>query len=305
MTGRRRATGLRRLLILPVGLVLLAAEACRGPGLLPWERVPLPPEGIDTARVADGPVVHIDRVRFHSASMGDDRYFLALVPNGPEPATHIMVLNHGWLDRAEDLLVHLAIDRVYSDLLGKQAVARAIIVLPDLRIASRFGATKPRPSQRAVARYLGEEVAGFAARLYGIAADRSRWSVSGISFGGYMALDVALNFSQRFGGVGVVSGFYDRAWAFWPAAGAAIGRDGNAQTASPGGPPPRVLLACGTGDRFFKEMVSLHERFESSGTRHQWLTAPGGHTWQYWSTVVEPLLKFQLGGGDRVGDRPR
>jgi enterochelin esterase-like enzyme len=284
-----------------VGLALLALAACQGPGRLPWEMVPLPPNGIGQSRIADGPDIHIDRVRFHSARMGDDRYFLVMVPNGPEPVTHLVVINHGWLDRPEYLLEHLAIDRVYSDLLRRHAVARAIVVLPDLRIASRFGGARPRPSMSAVVAYVAEEVAGLAARGYGIAADRRRWSVSGFSFGGSVALDVGRIYGAQFGGVGVVSGFSDPAWTLWPVPAASEVAGGAPLSPSLVGPPPRLLLACGTSDRFFKDMQALHRRFESAGIRHEWLTANGGHTWEYWATVVEPLLRFHLGPDTRGG----
>ncbi len=283
--------------IVAVGFVLYAVDACVGPRVLPWELAPLPPDGVDRSLVADGPIVHVDRVRFHSASLGDTRYFLALVPNGPEPATRVAIVNHGWLDRPEDLPEHLAIERVYADLLAKTAVERAIIVLPDLRIASRFGPTKPRPPRSAVTTYVAEEVAALAGRLYGVEAGRSRWSVSGFSFGGLVALDVARTSAERFGSVGVVSGFYDHTWAFWNGTVAPADRGADDHATDSIGPPPRVMLACGTSDRFFREMQSLHQLFDASGIRNQWLIAPGGHTWQYWATVVEPLLIFHLGSG--------
>jgi enterochelin esterase-like enzyme len=305
VTDRRAAFGLRWLSGLLAGVLLVALAACRAPGRLPWELVPIPPAGIEQSRTADGPVIHIDRVRFLSASLGDDRYFLALVPNGPEPVTRIMVINHGWLDRAEYLLEHLAIDRVYADLLSKKTVERAVVVLPDLRILGRFGGNRPRPPRSAVTTYVAEDVAALAARRYGIPADRSRWSVSGFSFGGFVALDVGRTFGDRFGGVGVVSAFYDSAWTFWQTPGASTGLGGNAQSASSPGPPPRLLLACGTDDRFFKDMQSLHRRFASSDIQHEWLTSKGGHTWEYWATVVEPLLTFHLGRVEQAGSQIR
>ena len=31
------------------------------------------------------------------------------------------------------------------------------------------------------------------------------------------------------------------------------------------------------------------------GIPHEWRTASGGHTWKYWSSVLEPMFKFTLG----------
>jgi hypothetical protein len=41
-------------------------------------------------------------------------------------------------------------------------------------------------------------------------------------------------------------------------------------------------------------MRGLHEKLTELGIPHQWSTAPGGHTWKYWSSVLPQMLKFHL-----------
>jgi S-formylglutathione hydrolase FrmB len=61
------------------------------------------------------------------------------------------------------------------------------------------------------------------------------------------------------------------------------------------GPAPRLFLACGTNDGFFRQMLALHETFNQLGILNQWSTGPGGHTWEYWSSVLPQMLRFHLG----------
>jgi len=42
-------------------------------------------------------------------------------------------------------------------------------------------------------------------------------------------------------------------------------------------------------------MVELHKLLTARGIAHEWRTAPGGHTWAYWSSVLGPMFLFHLG----------
>jgi enterochelin esterase-like enzyme len=41
-------------------------------------------------------------------------------------------------------------------------------------------------------------------------------------------------------------------------------------------------------------MRDLHQKLTGLGIPHVWSTAPGGHTWKYWSSVLPQMLKFHL-----------
>jgi putative tributyrin esterase len=60
------------------------------------------------------------------------------------------------------------------------------------------------------------------------------------------------------------------------------------------GPIPRLFLACGSDDHLFSTMQDLHEKLTQLGIPHVWSTAPGGHTWKYWSSVLPQMLRFTL-----------
>jgi S-formylglutathione hydrolase FrmB len=44
-------------------------------------------------------------------------------------------------------------------------------------------------------------------------------------------------------------------------------------------------------------MRGLHQKLTELGIPHEWSTAPGGHTWKYWSSVLPQMLKFHLAAG--------
>ncbi len=279
----------------------MSVAACFSPSREPWELAPLARGQVESTRLATGQVIDIDRVRFYSAELDEPRFFLALVPAGASAVQDVFILNHGWSDRPEDLLTHLKIDKVYAEMLASQQVEPAIIVLPDIRFSRSYRRTAERfPFNQSLDLVAGE-VAGWVSKQYGVPPDRDRWSIGGFSFGGYVALDVARRYSGRFGSASVVSSFYDEDWTFWPAQppppGRLDSRGRGKQTVIAPGPVPRLLLACGTEDRFFGAMTTLHERYAAQGVAHEWITARGGHTWAYWSSMVRPMLTFHLGSG--------
>jgi len=286
---------------LAIGSLPALILACTWPKREPWELVPLPPDGIEFTRLVTGPPLDVDRVRFHSAELDEPRFFLTLVPAGDYAIHDVLILNHGWRDRPEDLLRELKIEAVYARLLAARQVRPAIIVLPDIRFSSRYRRNAEQFPFNQGLELVATEVAGLVSSRYGIPSDRDHWSIGGFSFGGYVALDVARRYSGRFGAASVWSSFYDEDWTFWPAEppppGRLDSRGRGEQTIVAPGPVPRLMLGCGTEDQFLEKMAELHELLAASGIEHEWLTAPGGHTWAYWSSVLEPMLLFHLGTG--------
>ncbi len=299
MTGRRGPS--RRVLrsaavMLPLAVLI---PGCQWPKREPWELAPLPPGGVEAVRLVTGPPLHVDRVRFHSNAADDTRFFLALVPASVAPIRDVLIFNHGWWDRPEDLLRELKIDQVYARMLASGQVRPAIIVLPDIRFSNYYRRNSELFPFNQSLELVATEVAGLVTSRYGVPPDRERWSIGGFSFGGYVALDVARRYAGRFGRVSVWSAFYDKDWTFWPAEPPPPGRldrrGRGKQTIVAPGPVPRIMLGCGTEDRLFRNMVQLHERLAAQNVAHEWLTAPGGHTWAYWSSVLAPMLSFHLG----------
>lgn len=280
-----------------ISLAVLPASACRFHRTAPWERLPIPQGEVEKTRIGESHGFLIDRVRFFSEDLQQPRFFLVLTPASHPDVRNVLILNHGWSDRPEDLLSSLHADAEYEALLAAGRAAPARLVLPDIRFPSAFRRKHLRDPFKQWLILVGDEVAGLVSRLYDVPFDRERWGIGGFSFGGMVSLDVARRYPGRFGSVSVVSSFYEHEWTFWPSEpppGPVDSRGRGQQNIVLPGPVPRVMLACGTHDRFVNEMGSLHKRLGDLGIAHQWSTAPGGHTWAYWRAVLPSMLTFHL-----------
>jgi enterochelin esterase-like enzyme len=263
-----------------------------------FEKAPLTPGQIEVVRLSERANLSVERIRFWSTEMNEPRFFLALVPKTKVAPSEVLILNHGWRDRPEDLLKHLKIDQVYDEMLGRGEVRPAIIVLPDVRFDNfyrEFSDRFPYPNYLTL---VAEEVAGTVSRHYAIPFERQRWAIGGFSFGGYLSLDVGRRFPGRFASVSVVSGLVDQQWSFWPAQppppGPVDSKGRGKHTIVAPGPVPRLFLACGNDDRLFSMMRDLHQKLTDLGIPHEWSTSRGGHTWKYWSSALPLMLRFHL-----------
>lgn len=296
-------TKLRKLIVLVLTMLTLTATlllaACRrNMHKEPFEKAPLAPGQIEVVRLSERANLVVERIRFWSYEMHEPRFFLALVPKAKAAPSEVFILNHGWWDRPEYLLQYLKVDQVYDEMLGRGEVRPAIVVLPDVRFDSfyrQFSNRFPYPNYLTL---VAEEVAGTVSRHYAIPFERQRWAIGGFSFGGYLSLDVGRRYPGRFASVSIVSGLTDDEWSFWPSQppppGPLDSHGRGKHTIVVPGPVPRLFLACGTDDRLFRTMRDLHQKLTELGIPHQWSTAPGGHTWKYWSSVLPQMLKFHL-----------
>ena len=272
---------------------------CRSLKKEAWETAQLGKDELQRVRLADQETTITERVRFFSREMNAPWFFLVLAPKATQPLERVLILNHGWSDRPEKLLAALKLEQVYAKLLADGRVQPALIVLPDVRFPDRMRTDAGEKIFPVYLNLVAEEVARTVSQAYGIPFSRDRWGMGGFSFGGYLSLDVGRRFSGRFGSISAVSSPLENAWSFWPTAPPPPGkldRKGRSlHTVVEPGPIPRLFLACGMSDRFYGEMVALHQKFQSRGINHEWSARPGGHTWSYWSTVVESIFLFHLG----------
>jgi enterochelin esterase-like enzyme len=283
------------------GLPLLAPlllPGCRRMHTEPFEKAPLVPGQVEVARLSERDHLTVERIRFWSKEMNGPRFFLALIPKTQPAPAEVFILNHGWWDRPEDLLQYLKVDQVYDDMLGQGEVRPAIVILPDVRFSNfyrLFSDHYPYPNYLTL---VAEEIAETVSHRYAIPFERQRWAIGGFSFGGFLSLDVGRRFPGRFSSISIVSAPVDSRWTYWPAQppppGPLDSQGRGKQTIVVPGPVPRLFLACGTDDRLFDAMRGLHQEFTELGIPHTWSTAPGGHTWEYWSSVLPLMLKFHL-----------
>ncbi len=283
-----------------VGVLLIGGgfKACERFRKEPWETAPLRRDEVETTPLPERAKLAVDRVRFYSNEMKEPRFFLALLPKTEPPPRDVFILNHGWFDRPEFLLTELKVDQIYAELLEQKKVRPAVVVLPDVRFDDFYRRNREKFPFPNYLTLVAEETSRVVSQKYRVPFSRDHWSLGGFSFGGYLSLDVARRYSGRFGSVSVLSSFAEKEWTFWPSAPPPAGKldaqGRGRQTVVEPGPAPRIFLACGKDDRLFGRMLALHENFNRLGVAHEWSTGPGGHTWEYWSSVLRPMLEFHL-----------
>jgi enterochelin esterase-like enzyme len=294
---KRLKNPMAKFLLLP--LIIAAVVSCDPRKKEAWETAPLKDGPLEVVQLEERSGLKVERIRFRALELNEFRFCLVLLPKSGELPQSVLIINHGWADRPEYLLQYLHLDQVYAKLLAEGAVKPAILVLPDVRFDP-----SDRKNSAAVLfpKYLPlitEEVYRHVSRQYHVPPAKENWGIAGFSFGGYVSLDVGRRYAGRFGSIGTVSSPHETDWLFWPSKAPeetsvdSMGR-GRQMIVEPG-PIPRIFLACGTEDRYFKDMMQLHNKFQKAGIAHVWSTGPGGHTWKYWSSVLEELLRFHLG----------
>lgn len=157
-------------------------------------------------------------------------------------------------------------------------------------------------------RYISEELPQMCHRFFGLSLARERNYVMGLSMGGFGALKTALNFPERYAGVGSFSGAVDLA--------ASVERSkANAQRQReytailgenhPIAPendikgllrsaknPPAVYLSCGEQDSHYDVNTSLAEELERLGVRYRYDHRKGNHTWDFWDQSLQDCFAY-------------
>lgn len=139
---------------------------------------------------------------------------------------------------------------------------------------------------------------------YPTIANRDKRAISGLSMGGHGALWLALNHPDVFGSAASMSGGVDirpfpKNWNMadrlgskeefperWDEYTVATKvdkiKDANLN----------LLFDCGSSDFFYEVNVKLHDDLLEAGVPHDFVSRPGGHTFQYWNNSVLYHLLF-------------
>jgi S-formylglutathione hydrolase len=69
--------------------------------------------------------------------------------------------------------------------------------------------------------------------------------------------------------------------------------------------PPHIFFCVDPDDRWHRGNDRLHEKLSALGVAHECdlTTRAGGHTWEYYNHVFEPVLRFVVGGLEAEGRR--
>ncbi|MBD3166310.1 DUF459 domain-containing protein [bacterium] len=234
-----------------------------------------------------------------SAHRGFITPYQAYVPRDiPQGGLPVLLLLHGaygsytdWSDHAHKQLSRLA------------ARHGLLIVLPDGDPHGWY-LDSPYVEENQIASYIMDELLpDVLERLPASGV----FGVTGLSMGGHGALVFALHHPTVFHAAGSMSAVTDLSeatdrealvellgsynenpglWHHW-SAWHLVGDRGRYK------PKPSILLTCGEDDSRFEMNLSFHRRLDGLGFPHQWRTSPGGHDWQYWTSVLPEHIVWQ------------
>ncbi|GAA0349646.1 alpha/beta hydrolase family protein [Bowmanella denitrificans] len=178
-----------------------------------------------------------------------------------------------------------------------------LIVMPDGNIDSWYldSAVKANSQYQ---RYIGEEIPAFIDRQYRTVAERNGRAITGLSMGGFGALNVALAYPQHFIAAGSTSGGVDPRgfegkWGLNEVLGdpvvnqqawmqkAIVNRLAVLKQHQLG-----LIVDCGVDDFFLAANRRLHQALLDAGIAHTYIEQPGGHNWPYWAGSIVYQAEF-------------
>lgn len=185
-----------------------------------------------------------------------------------------------------------------------------IIVMPDGNFGSWY-IDSPIKQNSNFESYLYKDVVGYVDKNYRSIAKKEARAISGLSMGGFGALNTAINHNSLFGAVGSISGGVDprpfeKNWKLTSVFGAQDKHKdfwdsraiiNNAHRLIFSGLD--VYLDCGVDDFFIDSNRALREKLLELNIPHDYSERPGGHTWDYWRNAISYQMQFFADGFDQ------
>lgn len=136
--------------------------------------------------------------------------------------------------------------------------------------------------------------------------DRRYRAITGLSMGGHGALWLAMRHKDVFGSAGSMSGGVDitkpkwhKSWKMHLRLGSYESNPARWKEHSVINLVPtlndgelNIMFSCGTGDFFYEVNNSLDRALTARGIKHRYTTAPGNHSWKYWTATLPTQLTF-------------
>ena len=235
----------------------------------------------------------IQNIRIHSVSMDKEIPAVVVLPDGYSESARfpVLYLLHGYGGNQNDWINGVPDIKNYADLYN------FIIVCPDGN-ASSWYFDSPVDKSWQYETYIVKELTSWIDKQYRTIASREGRAITGLSMGGHGALYLAFRNSDIFGAAGSMSGGVDlRPFPLnWDIA----KRLGNyaeypenwenntvinlVHKLTPG--LLNIIIDCGVSDFFWTVNRNLHEKLLERNIPHDFISRPGGHSWEYWANSI-------------------
>lgn len=242
----------------------------------------------------------VDTVETHSLAMNKKIKAVVITPKGYPSGQGLPVvyLLHGysgsyadWSEKSAEVIGELADQNNF------------IVVCPDGGFSSWYYDSPMDPKVK-YETYVSRELVSWIDKNYKTIKHPSGRAITGLSMGGHGALYLALRHQDVFGGAGSMSGGVDirpfpNNWDLPKRLGTYATSPQNWENHTVINMlhlfTPKalaIIIDCGTSDFFYPVNVRLHEKMLERNIPHDFISRPGGHTWDYWNNAVTYQLMF-------------
>jgi S-formylglutathione hydrolase FrmB len=241
----------------------------------------------------------VDTVSTYSPSMKKNIKAVVIKPGdySRDKTFPVVYLLHGYSGDQNDWIRKVPLIKEYVDMYN------LIIVCPDGGFSSWYF-DSPVDSSFRYETYVAKELITWIDTHYATIRNKSGRAITGLSMGGHGALYLAIRHQDVFGAGGSMSGgvditpFPDKwdiakrlgSYAAYPERWKENSVIHLVHLLTPGS--LSIIFDCGTDDFFYKVNVRLHEELLYNNIPHDFISRPGGHSWEYWTNAVGYQLMF-------------
>lgn len=235
----------------------------------------------------------------------DCREFAEITPEQMSPWKTLYLL-HGVFGNYTDWLNNSLIQRYAQE-------KNIVVVMPSGDNA--FYVDEPA-SHNFYGRFIGQELVEFTRKLFPLSSRREDTWLGGLSMGGFGALRNTLNYPETFGAVIALSSalitdslmertndcpFFperrDFAERIFGDLSAVAGSENDPvylarRLKEQGTEPPEIFMACGEQDSLLPANRRFAKELENCGFSFTFITAPGGHDWDFWDAYLKKGLDW-------------
>lgn len=244
-----------------------------------------------------GQAHELKTVSIPSKAMGTSSNAVVVMPDAYKQGNQrfpVVYVLHGWSGNAQS----------WTDTSKIAALAdqyKVILVAPD-GAYDKWYIDSPGTPKVKYETYVGKEVVDYIDRNFNTIAKKEARAITGLSMGGFGALNIAVNHPDLFGAVGSTSGGVDprdfaKNWGMEAVFGDRVKNAefwnqkaivNNAHRFIFSGID--MIIDCGVDDFFIKSNRDLHDKLLELRIAHDYIERPGGHSWDYWDNSI----KFQV-----------
>lgn len=241
----------------------------------------------------------VDTVKMYSPSMKKEIKAVVIKPDtyDSKKTFPVVYLLHGHGGNYEDWIGKAPEISHCADQLG------LMIVCPDGGFNSWYFDSPENPDIR-YETYISKELVPWIDKNYKTIISPKGRAITGLSMGGHGALYLAFKHQNIFGAAGSMSGGVDLTpfpdnWEISEKLGAYKEHPERWREHSvihlvhllnPYG--LQLIIDCGIDDFFYSVNINLHKKLMESNIPHDFISRPGGHTWEYWKNSIQYQLLF-------------